>query len=574
MKTMSHDTQKENCVIDARVSDRIQVQGDSLENQEMLGRILADRRGWNIVKVFSKTHSATTSVRDDLDEIKEYIRASKVPINHYICKSIDRLTRMGYPEYVKLKEELEAMNVQVWDTYGIIQPKQNTLEHLGFQYKWSVYSPSEAAEMFAAYSGKQEAREILTRLITAEVNLVREGYKVRPPNDGFLNEKVLIDGKKKVIEVPDPNRAKFFVAMFEMRAQGIADTEIVERINAMGFKTKTRDHWNKKRDKVIGKREGKPLTVKQLQRYIQRPIYAGVKCEKWTKHQPIRAQYDGLISIELFNRANLGKVFIEEREDGTLRLRHNYSPYGNVKAKRLKHNPQYIWKCVLCDVCGSPMLGSASKGKSGKTYGAYHCGGVKNGKRAHVYFRVPQQEFETNVKRYLDHLQFQEGFLRSFEYVLIQKYRKREKEVVQEAAQINQSVADLKAEQASKLDAYEKARSDVIRRKLEEQIEALETKIKDAVATREEVEVNERSIKSFIKYARYTMEHPAEILTALDDWRARQAILELIFEVMPTYQEILNGTPKLTPVFALSEQYKVGKTQSVTLPGIEPGLPP
>lgn len=171
-------------------------------------------------------------------------------------------------------------------------------------------------------------------------------------------------------------------------------------------------------------------------------------------------------------------------------------------------------------------------------------------------------------------MQFQEGFLRSFEYVLIEKYRKREKEVVQEAAQINQSVADLKAEQALKLEAYEKAHSDVIRRKLEEQIEALEARIKDAVATREEVEVNERSIKSFIKYARHTMEHPAEILTGLDDWRARQAILGLIFEVMPTYQEILNGTPKLTPVFALSEQYKVGKTQSVTPRGIEPRFTP
>src|SRR3989344_2689859 len=151
----------QNCIIDCRVSDEIQLKGGSLEDQEVVGRRFAERNGWNILKVFRKPHSATTTERDDLTEILHFIKTSKKPVHHYIFKCIDRFTRAGYPEYEKLKSEIEKLGVQVWDTYGIIQQKKNTLEHLGgFEYTWSVYSPSEAAEMLAAYGGKQEGRDI------------------------------------------------------------------------------------------------------------------------------------------------------------------------------------------------------------------------------------------------------------------------------------------------------------------------------------------------------------------------------------------------------------------------------
>ena len=48
----------------------------------------------------------------------------------------------------------------------------------------------------------------------------------------------------------------------------------------------------------------------------------------------------------------------------------------------------------------------------------------------------------------------------------------------------------------------------------------------------------------------------------------------MFFEEMPTYFEILNGTPKLRPIFRLSETFKVDKTQFVTLTGIEPVFTP
>jgi site-specific DNA recombinase len=558
----------QNCIIHCRVSDVKQLKGGSLEDQENAGRQFAGMKGWNVVKVFKRQHRATVSERQDFDEIKDFIKKSKKPIHFYICRNINRFTRTGILGYSQMKKELSDLGVQMVDTVGTIQTSINTLEHLELEYPWSKKNPSEISEMVQAQNSKEEVTEILTRMIGAEVVLAREGYQVRRPTDGFINKKTFVDGKKKTIEVPDPDRAKFFIKMFELRISGLTDKENVDKINSLGYKTKIKNKYSQDRKRIIGKIGGKPLTVKQLQRIIQRPIYAGIRCEKWTKYQPIKAKYDGLVSIETFNKANKGKVYIEIDKNENVRIIKNKKNY--LKSRRNRHNPDYLWKSILCPHCKQPMLGSSSKGKSGKGYKAYHCGGAKSGKRSHKYFRVSKDVFDKAVEHYIDELRFQDGFLNSFNYVLTTKYRKREKKITKEAGMVNQNVADLKISQSSKMDAFEATSSPIIREKLEKEIEDLEVQIKQAEENRNKVEITEKSIKSFIKQARFIMEHPAEILKNLKDWRARQAILGLIFEETPTYEEIVNGTPKLTPVFKLSEDFKVDKSLLVTLRGIEP----
>ena len=576
-------TQEKNCVIDCRVSDPQQLKGGSLNDQEELGRRTADRLGARVLKVFRKPHSATTTEREDFQEIIDYIKlmlSRGIPIHYYIIKSIDRLTREGYPEYVQLKAQLEKLGVQAIDAYGTIQPNQNTLSHLGgdFKYKWSIYSPSEAGEMLASHEGKQEVRNILTRMIGAEIRLVQEGYAVRRAPDGLTNKRVFVEGKEKVIRELHPDRGIYFQKMFELRAEGVADEEIVTRLNATGFRTKVHRRWDrsdKEHPRIVGQKGGVLLTVKQLQRYILQTEYAGVIYEKWTHHQPIRAKYEGIVSIEQFNRANRGKRYIKENSDGSVEVLHNYSPWGKVK--RLKNNPEYPHKWVLCPhpSCKCEVLGSGStNGKTNKKYGAYHCGGAKKGKRDHISFRVPKDEFEKIVRAYLEGLKFEEGFLAGLELHLIDQYRECEKEIVLESSAISRSVAELKAEQAKKLESFGLAESPVTRRKLEEQITDLDIQIQVAESERGKIEVTEKSIKAFIRYARYAMEHPAELLENADDLQSRRALVSLFFEETPTYSQIVNGTPKLQPIFTLSEEFKRDKTQLVTPRGIEPRFTP
>ncbi len=563
------------CVIDCRVSDQQQLKGGSLDDQEQIGRQLADRSGWVVLKVFRKPHSATTLVRDDIDEILAWIKASKIPVHFYIVKSIDRFTRVGFAEYEHLKKEFAKLGVSIVDSYGIIQEKQNTLGHLeDISYSWSEHYPSEVGEMFAAHHAKQEVRDILTRLVGAEIRLRREGYAVRRAPDGMENVKVLVGNRKKVIRVSG-TRAHYFQKMFEWRADGVDDQEIVDRLNAMGFRTQETHHWDRsdqEHPRVVGKRGGNPVTVKQLQRYIQQTEYAGVIYEKWTKNNPVRAQYEGLVSVDLYNRANKGKKYIKENDDGTIEILFDYSPWS--KMKRLRDNPDYPWKCVVCPFCRLEMLGSSSRGKSGKTYGAYHCGGLSSGKRSHQFYRIPRDDFDQKVCTYLDALKFQDGFLAGLELHLIDQYRSREKEILLQSSAISRNVSDLKAELAKKVAAFEDAKSEVMRRTLEADVEGLDQEIKQAEAVRGKVEITEKSIRAFRQYAKKVMEHPAEILTNAGNLYNRRLLMSLFFEVTPTYDEICNGTPKLDSLFKLSEDFKRNNGHFVTPRGIEPRFDP
>ncbi len=66
------------------------------------------------------------------------------------------------------------------------------------------------------------------------------------------------------------------------------------------------------------------------------------------------------------------------------------------------------------------------------------------------------------------------------------------------------------------------------------------------------------------------MEHPAEILTKARDLYSRSRLASLFFEELPTYEDLLNGTQKLQPLFRLSEEFKRDKSLLVTPRGIEP----
>ncbi len=572
---------KEYCVIDCRVSDPIQLKGGSLDDQEMASRMVAEKNSWVVDFVFKKSHSATTTERDDFDDVISYIikrRKQGIKISKYICKTIDRFTRMGAIEYIALKTKLEELGVDLVDTTGIIQPKRNNLEHLGgnLRYWWSMSSPSEGGELLAAHESRQEVKKILTRLIGAEIKLVQDGYAVRRPPDGLKNKSVLVNGKKKVIREANTERSDYFIKMFELLANGVDYPKVVNILNAMGFRTRTQNNWDrsdKEHPRIVGSRGNMPLTVKKLQQLIQQTEYAGVSCEKWNKHDPVKMQqFVGIVSVNTFNKANRGKVFIKTNEDQTVEVLYNYSPWGRIK--RLRDNPVYPWKCILCPLCKSEMLGSASKGRSGAKFDAYHCGGAKSGKRAHKYFRVTKAEFEKNISIYLDSLKFDNIFLVGLELFLIDEYRTREKEILTESSAISRTVSDLKSELAQKLDAFGLAKSQVIRDMLEEQVNNLDRQIKQAEGERGQIEFTEKSIRAFRKYAEYVMEHPADILTNADNLRSRQQLISLFFEETPTYQDMLNGTPKLTSLFKLSKEFTMDKSQLVTLRGIEPRFYP
>jgi site-specific DNA recombinase len=234
----------------------------------------------------------------------------------------------------------------------------------------------------------------------------------------------------------------------------------------------------------------------------------------------------------------------------------------------VKNNPLYPFKFSLCPHCASPFLGSASRGKSGKTFPGYHCS------RGHKGFRVPKADFDSAIQRYVSSLKFQPDILNALELVFMNKYRQREKEIVKASGDIHQNIADLEAEQAAKLEALVTSRSSVVREKLEREIEESDRKIKEAQKVRLKIQISRHDIKAFMRDARNVMEHPSELLLNPDDPRSLRDLFGLVFEKMPTYAEIVSGTPKLSLVFELSSGFVPDKNLMVTLRGIEPRFHP
>ena len=419
MRSMLNNLDRKNCIIHARVSSSKQAQdGDSLEGQIKIGERFAESRGWNVLAKFEEPFSGRKTNRPKFLEIIEFIKKSKEPVHYYICKSIDRFTRLGVPEYLYLKEEIEKLGVEVIDSYGVIQPKRNTLESLGVKYPWSMYSPSEGSQLLEATRARQEVTDILTRTIGAEIALVRQGYVVRRVADGYLPEKIMTtEGKKRYVAVPDPQRAEFYIEMFRLRAAGtLTDEEIVERINAMGFRTREFIRRGKDKMRIIGKAGANRLTVKILQRTITRPIYAGFMCELWTDYKPVKAQFEGLVSIDLFNQANRGKNIIKK-------IGPNQFEYlTNQKLpKRLKNNPLYPFKFILCPVCKKPFLGSAPTSRAGTRHPLYHCA------RGHKQYTLKKEVLDEAVEKLIKNIKFAPGYLNAMKATFFKNTTKESK---------------------------------------------------------------------------------------------------------------------------------------------------
>jgi site-specific DNA recombinase len=563
------DKEKKNCLIYCRVSTPKQSQeGESLETQNPVCRNIADSLGADVLGSWDDACTGRKDDRAGFKEMMEFIKNYPGKIDYLIFRVIDRFTRGGAAEYDRLKKKIAKYGIQLVDSYKIIQPPENTLEHTGFEYDWSIFHPSGMTEMIIAENSRNEVTTILTRLIGAEIDRIKEGYQIGVPDDGYVNEKIFVDGKKKTIQVPDSARAKYYVEMFELRASGLyGDKEIVDRINAMGFKTKKRKRWDRLHQNIIGYTGEVPLTVKQLQRIAQKPIYCAVRCEKWTHFQPLRQKYDGLVSIETFNKANRGKVFIKEYDDGNLQILYNQNTERAIK-RRSKNNPLYPYKnIILCPYCKKPFLASAPQNKAGKNIPRYHCA------RKHRYFSVNKTKFENDIQGYIKGLRFKGEFVEKLEKVLIKTWRKKQKKLLANSQDINKNLCDLESEKEKTITTLVNTENPAIKEELEKRIELLGEKIKDTQTHRNKLEVSEENVQSFIKYTRYLMEHLEELLLDTKNLNRLRALFGLVFEEMPTYEEIVNGTPKLSLVFELSEGYKLEKSQLVAPRGIEPRLP-
>jgi len=557
--------EKTNAVILTTISTlKQQIQGNSSEDQEKQCKRYCSLRNIKDIKTFNYTISRYNEDETIIKAIIDYCRNSKVKIKYLVFKCIDRFTRGGSYFYSHLKKELAKYGIECLDVYGVIQPAINTLAHLGVEFKWSLVSPTENAELLEANRAKQEVTTMLTRMIGAEIGYRREGYAVRPPKIGLMHRKVTTPEGIRVIYEAHPEESKWIIKMLNLRAEGVlTDEEIVRVVNAMGFKSRDRIRWDKSKPKPVplGLIKGKRLTVKQMQKMVQYTEYAGVIYDRWTT--PIRcANFKGLVSIDTFNKANKGKIAIVEKEDERIEITKNIKP-----TIRNKDNPLYPYKeAILCPICKSELRGSAPRSKSGKHIPYYHCD--KN----HQYWSLNREKFHKQVYDFIRAIRFKKSFISLFNEVVIDVWNKKEKEAEQQAIDYGRIVQELRERKQAIKEKLLMVSSKEAISMLEEELQDVEAKIAINTQVRDNSEDEEQNIDLLITYSKYFMEHLEDLLIAGGKPEQQKLLFQLLFEERPTFNDLVSGTPKLACIYELNTQSNLSKSDLVTPPRIELGF--
>ncbi len=558
-----------NAVGAIRVSTTKQgVDGDSPDDQKDQIERYAAGKGMTITKFFVFLESASKELQP-MQEAINYCKDPKNDIQHFIIKSIDRFTRGGSDFYGPLKRQLDDCNVALVDIYGVISSQKiNTLEHLGVKYKWSEYSPTKKAEILEAERANDEIRDIQTRMIGAQIRYARMGYWVRRPLYGFDNVHVETrDGKRCVLQ-PNDSEAPLVVKMFELRARNtMEDIEIVDELNKLGFRTRERVVRDKNDPtKIVDILGGYVLTLKQLWRMVENPVYAGVNPEKWTQDKPVKCMFDGLVSFELFNAANRGKLVITEDAEGVHIYRRQ--PPAYLVNKGAKNYMFPFKRIVMCSICEKPLYGSASKGKR-KYYPVYHCC-----HRGH-HFRKPKPEFDASIEAFVKCVKVSEDYREALLSGVGEAFDKQQLVVHKDAVTIDVRVAGLRNQIKQAVDKIKYLSSEATIKYMEQDIVKLEAEISGLMVERQKTEPQEPTDMEKMKaYVDYLLAHLEELLLNYGNPVLQAKYFGVIFNKAPTYDNIVFGTPDIRKITGVNEVFVSKKFDPRLMAGDEGFEPP
>ncbi len=555
-------------VILARVSDPKQkIKGDSLEDQQIKCNRFIDSQGWIKDREFTLIESGRKGERKYFWEIFDYCKSkSKTAqkIDYLLVLNIGRFTRGGGEVYLGLKRQFEEIGVTIKDIYQTVGEKVNTLEDYGQKYDWSIYSPSEPAEVYEANQRRDYVRAQLTQMISGCIRNIRKGYWNGPAIHGLATKKVETkdDGQRSIL-VENQKESIFIKKIFEMRSKGFSDNKIMETVNSMGFKTRIVTRRDKRTMVKIGTKGGVKLTVKKIQEYVVNPIYCGIICVKWTDNKPVKAaMFDGFIDIDTFNSANRGKVWIDKLANGEYEIKKNIK-WSNINQpdKRTRNNPLYPYKnLLLCPICKKPLKASASKGRSGEKFPTYFCD------REHSRWHQKRENVHNEFDNYLNKIKFTDNFKPMLHAALVESWNERKTDILNESELINKNVEELRIKQKNTLDLIKSSTVDVIRKALEKEYIEYEDEISSLEDHKKGKKCQEDvDIRTLLKYADYLMEHQKELLIDRDYIVNQTYISGLIFDELPTYENVINGTAKLNEYFQLKQYETLQKFDLVHL---------
>ncbi len=311
MKEVSNNTNVFYC----RVSSKEQEEtGYSLPSQEKLLKEYLERKGFNTLKVFSVSESASgAKQRKIFAEMMEYM--TKHNVKNLLVEKVDRLTR-------NLKEAVVAGDWLDEDKDRKIHfVKQNLILHKEAKsdekFRWDI--EIVLAKKFIANLSEEVKK--------GQAEKLAQGWLPTRPPIGYKT----IGDKGHKIHVIDKEVAPFVKKVFELYASGNYSMEALrQKLYSEGFRT----------------RSGKKPAKNRIEDILNEPFYYGAM--RWNKVLYVEAKQEPIITRELFNKAQ------EVRNK-------------KLAPSKSKHNFQFK-KMMKCGECGGTITAEIQKGII-----YYHC---------------------------------------------------------------------------------------------------------------------------------------------------------------------------------------------------------
>lgn len=307
-----------------RVSSEEQVANYSLDNQEDYCKKEAERRDYEIVKIYREGGvSAKTINRPQLLSLLEDCRKNKNIVSAVFIYKIDRISRETF-DYLAIKKRLADYGIRI---ISVTEPTEET-------------PTGEFLETLLAASAKLDNATKGLRSRDGMRKRLEAGWANGKAPVGYIN---VTRNEKQVIE-PDPEQFSLTKKAWNEMASGIYSLEtIAGYMNKLGIVLKIGDRKN-------------PVTKQHTQRLFRDKFYCGYIISKEFGIDRI-GNHQSMIDEETFYKV---QAIIDKR-----------SFTGGIKYTKLNDNFPLRGHAV-CGNCGKKMTASFSRGRGGR-YPYYFC---------------------------------------------------------------------------------------------------------------------------------------------------------------------------------------------------------
>jgi len=526
--------------------------GSSLNDQEKACRKYCKNNNIKVLWVFKEAFSWKQRNRPIFNEAIQ--NAIENNIKFFIIFDIDRFSREWYWVYSELKNYLSKNWIQLRDSKNIIW--DNTLVYNNdiidmWQYDWAYENTSQYAEVMLSTQANIEWKKVLQRTIDKEIRLEQSWYNVRAPNFWYKNKTTRTKDWRKTIQIKDHFEWDWVIEMFEKRAEWfLKDKDIIKMVNIK---------WAIKRKNKRLKVDT-PLDVKYMQELLKNPIYCWVIKTKWTWYKAIRAMYEGLVSIDTWNKANKGKIIIVEHNDKSVEI-----VYKNKKdivetiiptiEKRKDYNNDYQYAKVLkCPTCKWVLTWNNARSKTWDIHKYYQCR-WKNWTK-HKNYTIQRKKVNDTLKWIFKSYKPNKEILTLFEIITEEVFINRKSELADSKIIYQNNIKKLKDKKSDIINNIDKVINfPTLLEAKNKELEDIEDQIGSFESKSENIN-NDINIDTFIRYSLSAIKHLDKLALQKDNPEFINLAFNIMFNERVVFENLCSPTPWNQWLYALVSQQK------------------